>query len=295
VRDELEITYRNRTLNDPYAIACEIASAGRAAIPKRSFDDGQSLQLSLTAPILRLLTIEREPKSAIEPTVLASDNIIELKPVLIARREVIRLSLLTEGAVGPIGRHVDPFSDVKLETADREAEELKRRKRWSIVGLATPIAAATALILTVIGATLSISNANARADNVAEDVMCLSVLEFGQSTQLSMTLAYRDITAHQLRNGQLRTITFAPSYHSDVDNADQQLRYLVAAYPSLEGSGIPLGNAAHVSVYASQASAIMARLPREGTSDAASKDLAALSVLVDRLSNPDTVTPKQCS
>lgn len=295
MRGELEIRYQDRTLNDPYVIACELASVGRAAIPSRSFDDRQSLQLSLTTPILRLLTLEHEPKSAVEPTVLTNGNIIDLKPVLIARREVIRLSLLTEGTVGPLGRNLDPFSDVKLETADREADEVRRKKRLSIVGLATPIAATIALILTVVAATLSITNANARANTVTEDVLCLSVLEYGQSTQLSMTLAYRDITTHRSNNGQLRAVTFAPSYNSDVSNADQQLRYLAAAYPSFEGSGISLGDAASVSAYAKQASAIMTRLPREGASAAASKDLAVLSTLVRRLSNPNTVTPKQCS
>jgi hypothetical protein len=295
MRDELEVSYQKNKLTDPYVIALEIASVGRAGIPSDSFDKDRSLQLSLTAPILKVLAVERKPLDAPEPTIVANARIIELKPEQISKGEIIKASLLTEGTTGPLTKVLVPFTDVTVDTADREAEELKRRKRWSIVGLATPIAATIALILTVIGATLSISNANARADNVAEDVACLSVLEFGQATQFSMTLAYRDITAHQLRSRQLRTIAFAPSYHSDVDNADQQLRYLVAAYPSLEDSGIPLGNAASVSAYAKQASAIMARLPQEGGSAAAAKDLAALSALVNRLSNPNTVTPKQCN
>jgi hypothetical protein len=273
MRDELEMRYQNRTLTDPYVIACEIASAGRAAIPKRSFDDEQSLKLSLNAPILRLLAVEREPKSAFEPTILANHDIIELRPVLIAKREIIRLSVLTKGAVGSLGLNRDPFTDVKLETSDREAEEVRRRKRWSAVRLATPIAALIALILVVVATTLSISNANAQVSTVTQGLVCISTLEFGQSTQLSMTLAYRDITVRRSNDGQLRRVAFAPSYKSDVIVADQQLRYLEAVYPGLENSGIPLGNAASVSAYARQASAIMARLPKEGTGAAASKDL----------------------
>src|ERR1022692_1409882 len=96
IRDNLKISYEGRTFDDPYVTVFEIGSTGRAAIPSTSFDNGRNLQLDLVATIETILSVEVEPQSATKPSIVNNGSVLELKPELIARREVIRIALLTE-------------------------------------------------------------------------------------------------------------------------------------------------------------------------------------------------------
>ena len=165
IRDNLKISYDDQSLTDPYVVAYEIASTGRSAIPSSSFDKDRSLQLRLEARILMLLSMEYEPASAPKPTVnIDDDEILELRPELIARREVVKLSLLTEGMVGNATVALNPFSDVKIVVKDREATESSRRKWFPIVPL---IIALLSVVATVIAGYLTVQNATNRTNEVA--------------------------------------------------------------------------------------------------------------------------------
>jgi hypothetical protein len=60
IRDNLKISYKDKTLADPYVTVLEIASTGRSAIPSSSFDNGRSLQLKLAAEIETVLSVEHK-------------------------------------------------------------------------------------------------------------------------------------------------------------------------------------------------------------------------------------------
>jgi hypothetical protein len=56
---------------------------------------------------------------------------VELKPELIAKREIISTSILVEGNPRFLMVSQDPFADVQLEIADQEAVQ-ERKAKWLI-------------------------------------------------------------------------------------------------------------------------------------------------------------------
>lgn len=291
MQDDLKVSYQDNLLNNPYVVALEIANTGRSAIPTKSFDDDQSLQLNLTSSILKILSIEHEPTSAPKPTMVATASVIELKPGLIAKHEIIRASLLMEGTTRTPSVALDPFSDVKIHVADREASEARRSK---ILTRGTPVAAVLTAIVIAIAAYLSVKSARTQTVAVTGDVVCISELEFGQSSLLAVELAYRDISVSRSRGGHIRLITFTRSYNIDVSNANYETQLFATASQALESSGVQLGAMPIISADDSQATKILRRLPEEGNGAAANKDLTSLSEIVSRISNPNSAIPKGC-
>jgi hypothetical protein len=291
MQDDLKVSYQDNPLNSPYVVALEIANTGRSAIPTKSFDDDQSLQLNLTSPILKILSIEYEPTSAPKPTIATTASVIELKPGLIAKHEIIRASLLIEGPTRTPSVALDPFSDVKIRMADREAFGARRSKTLRI---GTPVTALLTAVVTAIAAYLSVKSARTQTVAVTGDVVCLSELEFDESSLLAVELAYRDISASRSRDGNIHSITFARSFSVDVGNANFETRLFAAGSQALESSGVQLGALPRISADDSHATTILRRLPREGTSAAASKDLTSLSTIVSQISSPNSTIPKGC-
>jgi hypothetical protein len=291
MQDDLKVSYQDDLLNNPYVVALEIANTGRSAIPTKSFDDDRSLQLNFTSPILKILSIEYEPTSAPKPTITATASVIELKPGLIAKHEVIRASLLMEGATRTPSVALDPFSDVKIRTADREASEARRSKALRI---GTPVAVLLTVVVTTIAAYLSVKSARTQTVAVTGDVVCLSELEYGQSSLLAVELAYRDISVSRSKDGHIHSIIFARSYSVDVGNANYETQLFAAGTQALESSGVQLGAAPTISADDRQATTILRRLSKEGNSAEARMDLTSLSGIVSRISNPDSTIPKGC-
>lgn len=125
-------------------------------------------------------------------------------------------------------------------------------------------------------------------------MVCISELEFGQSSLLAIELANRDISVSRSRDGHISSITFARTYGVDVGNADYE-SYLFAIFSqALESSGVQLGAVPIISADDSQATKILRRLPKEGTGAVASRDLTSLSGIVSRISNPNSTIPKGC-
>jgi hypothetical protein len=151
---DLKVSYQNGLLNHPYVVALEIVNTGRSSIPSSSFDDGQSLELSLAVPILKILSTEHEPASAPKPTLSNDSEHIVLGKGRIAKREIIRLSLLTEDIPpGALTVSLDPFNDVKIRTSDREASEVRRGKMMAIGAVTLAV---TTVAVTIIGAYLTV-------------------------------------------------------------------------------------------------------------------------------------------
>lgn len=291
MQGDLKVTYQDSTLNNPYVVALEIVNSGRSAIPSASFDNNQCLRLGFATPILKILSIEHEPTSAPSPSVTVHDGDLELSPGLIARREVVRASLLTEGIAEEANVVRNPFNDVKIHTEDREVSEARRRR---ILVFGTPVIAVMTVIVTVIAAYLSVQSSRKQTITVAADVICLSVIEFGQSSQLAIHLVERDMSVSRLSDGRVHSLRFAPGYGSDLSNASYETQLFVTGSQSLRDSGVQLGAASQISTDDSQATVILKRLPKENVQNA-SKDLARLSAITNRISNPKSAVPEGCA
>ena len=126
---------------------------------------------------------------------------IKLKPELIARQEIINVALLTEGATGPAVISLNPFTDVIVETADREEIESRRAKL-------TVLAAILLAIATIaISAVAIVSSITATRQNraLAGAAICSTLTQFSLTTTLGMTLVDRDITVQRAKTGQITT------------------------------------------------------------------------------------------
>jgi hypothetical protein len=285
IRDSLKLTYQDKILKDPYIAALEIANTGRSAIPTVSFDNGRSLQLDLATEIQTVLSIECEPSSAMTPTIVSNGSAIELQPELIARREVIRISLLTEGNVGAATVSLNPFTDVKVETRDREAIEERRRK---VTSLATPLLVAFTIIAIAVAFYLTIraDDTAARSNAVIGSALCESLTEFGETTWLSMELVNRDIIVYRTGDGAIESIKFASAYNADVETFNGIAQFLLADYRSANTA-----QADRMAARIRQTLIALPKLPKEGTGNIASQNLAEFIAVLNQMSNLNIAVP----
>jgi hypothetical protein len=244
------------------------------------------LQLDFVARIEAVLSVEVEPSSAIRPAIESDGNIIKLQPELIARREVINVSLLSEGSIGPVTIALNPLIDVKIEIKDREVIEARRNKlrAWTPVLLAF-----VTLVITALAAYLTYNTGatdNTRTNAVVGSTLCLSLSEFNETTWLAMELVNRDITVSRVNGQRIRSIKFAKNYDEDVQTVDDTSRFLVAGY-----QGVGTAQANKLAAEVQQAVAAIRILPEQGTGNAANHDLAEFTTVLRLLPNLNVSFP----
>lgn len=193
--------------------------------------------------------------------------------------------------MGAVTVALDPFGDVRIRIEDREASQATRRK---MVAIGTPVTAIVAMIATIIAAYLSVKSARNQTVAVTSDVICISELEFAQSSELAIQLGYRAIKVSRARDGDIRSIAYASSYESDVSTADFETRLFAAGTQCLEESGVRFGTASMISAQDSRATKLLRRLPREGTKPAADKDLANLSAIIKQIASSSSISIGGC-
>jgi hypothetical protein len=281
MRGSLKVSYEDKTLKNPYIIACEIASTGRSAIPSTSFDQDRSLQLNLGVEILAVLSVDHEPASAAKPALQALGCILELRPELIARREIIKTSLLTEGSPDIFITAFDPFGDVKIEVKDREVTQA----RWRMVSARLPLVCLSATIALAVAFYYNFNSSNNDMSSFVHSAFCLNTDTLAQSTDLAMQLVYRDIEVHHLTASGLASIKVASSYGSDVQAFNEQAGLLISSYTSFNS-----GKTAHISLAIKRGIVVSRRVPRESGA-VVLRDVAYLGTLLNDLSNPDVTVP----
>jgi hypothetical protein len=277
VRDDLSISYKNQALTDPYVAVLEVASTGRSGIPSASFDNGRSLQLSFDSKIETILSTEYKPISATKPVIEAQESKIEVRPELIARREIISISILTDGDPGFITVSLNPFADVKVETADRETTRA-RRARW--LTMSTSALAALSVLATGAGIYYTFRSVN-KSRALSDTTICLSLTEFDQTVELGLQLVQRDIAIHRTDAGLIKSLTFSPEYNTDVGTLQVPGSYLAVEYGIVGGES---ANRTAVGIH--QVLNMLPKLPREGTGEAASRGIAELHTVMHQISNP---------
>jgi hypothetical protein len=286
VRDSLKISYKRRSLGDPYVVVLEIASTGRLAIPSTSFDNGRSLRLSFNADIETILSTEYQPSSATKPVVEAQGNAVEFKPELIARRETVRVSLLTDGNPGSVSVSLNPFTDVGVETADQEAA-LARRAKWRVISTSVLVV----LTVCAIGAAIFYTLRSVRQSRaLSMGTICVTITKFDQTAELGMRLVRRDIVIDETPAGSIRSIKFSRSYDADVQELEDPGRYLIVEY-GLVGNQ----DASRTAAGLTQVLNMLPKLPHEGTGSAANRDIAEFNEVINQISNPPNPQALGCS
>lgn len=278
IRDNLKLSYKDKTLADPYIMVLEIASTGRSAIPSSSFDNGRNLQLELAAEIETILSVEYKPTSATKPVIRSHGSAIEFGPELIARRETINVSVLTEGNPGSIAVSLDPFTDVNIEVADREATQARRARRLGIVLFALAV---FALAATGVATYYNIDETR-RNNAISESTICLTLNEFGQTTSLAMQLVYRDIAIHRTSTGTIQSIHFSPQYNADVATLQGVGEFLIAEYRAADNL-----DSRRAATSLAQVLGMLPKLPREGTGNTANRDIAEFNAVMNQTLNPN--------
>lgn len=295
VRENLEVFLEGRPVSDPYVIALEIANVGRTSIPSELFDKGRGLIFGLNAPILKILTVEHEPVSAPTPVFSVTNDMWELKPELIARGELIQLSLLTAGAVNGVAVNQNPLADVSVQVRDRQAWLAQRARRRSVIVVAIASCAFIVTALSLIS-TYNALKANAKAyetSNFAAVIGCHNLRHTVGLIQFSMKAAYSEIDVRRDGNGHLRSVGFGPSYKTHVTVAGDSLLGLLDAY-SLATNQIPGAKFFAVQDTIATASNSLGKLPTEGIGSKASRDLKLISAGLKALSSKE-LRPSLCA
>ncbi len=292
MRDDLEISYKNEALRgDPYVTAIELANVGKSPIKSDDFDRQRALLFSLDVPIIKVLATEHEPASAPSPTITASNDEFELKPELIAREEVIKVALLTEGRPGKLDTKFKPFGDVDIEIRDREAWIAQRSRRRTVVGFAGAVALLALTVLVSILGFIANVQANRNLALSQQTIVysaCSNLLQETQGTALTIQTTITSIEISKVGNA----FSFTPSYEKFVGDARTQVKNLFDAYNLAKNSGISLGNTVSIRPQVTHAMTILERLPKDKTA-VLLNDVKNLEKVVDLLSCSQAI-PSAC-
>jgi hypothetical protein len=290
MRDDLEIRYQNERVERPNVATLEIINIGRNAIPSESFDKDRGLLFGVTARIIKVLTVDHSPPSAPTPHVDAIEGGLELKPELIVVKETITVSLLTEGPVQGVNVSFNPLADVKVDIRDREAWQRQRARRTTITAGFSGILILLAVVLFFVLVNPFPNPALTQLQRLRIRAVCASMDLDRQATgsQIRNTLEVIS-TAHSLKHGEQEFLSTA-HYNAMVGLAAAHARRLTHTY-HLAADTMRLGSASDVPASTTRAVAILARLPKEGTGDRASNDLAQVSATLDRLSSTQAQPP----
>jgi hypothetical protein len=296
MRDDLEISYKNEPLHgDPYVTAIELANIGKSPIRSDEFDRQRALLFALDVPIIKVLSSEHEPVSAPSPKVIANNGEFELQPELIARGEVVKIALLTEGRAGKIDIKFKPFGDVDVEIRDREAWIAQRSRRRAVATAAAAIALTALLALTTVLAISTSAQTNknfAQSEQAIVYAWCSTLVQSAPNTALSIQTAVSQIAPPKV--GKANKFTFTPMYYRFAADAERAIGDLVNAYNLAANSGgIPLGKATNVLTQVPYATTILERLPREKTAATVVNDISTLSKIEGVLSSNQAI-PSRC-
>jgi hypothetical protein len=275
IRDELKIIYQEGALDDPYVIALEIANVGRSAIRSDSFDKDRGITFEISAPIIRVLSAQHVPSSAPAPQFVSNGNLLELRPELIVKGELIRASLLTEGAVSDLRLVLNPFGDVGVEVRDRESWERKRSKRLTYV---TAVLGALTLG-SVIAAFISLGVARNRAEAnlsttmaIARNGACESLDLQNSSAELALFRVFEDVQVRLQKASNPLQVTIMPAYSKDLDELNLQVDTLQLDAVNANGLGINSKDSSRDVVLLNSIASILDRIPKDPSNEQKYKD-----------------------
>jgi hypothetical protein len=294
MRDDLDISYKDKQLEDPYVTTIEIANVGRAPILGDDYTQKRALQFQLASPIITVLSVEHRPESAPQPTIASAGNNFELKPELLVKDEVIRASLLTEGQPGDVKVSLNPFGAIEVQVRDRAAWLAQRNKRRGI-GAIIGLTSLTAVLVALITITaVSANNDYSVAKGAISQSYCTDLIGDVSGAQLAISLTKESVIVTKNKSGFVTAIKpVDPIFSSELRTAQSQVNLLAGDYAAAAEAGVSLGSAAQVPVAAKEAVEALTQLPQEGASITAQNGLT----LANKESNlllSQQVIPAQC-
>ena len=232
MRDDLQIKFKDDLIQgNPYVTALELANVGRSPIRSEDFDSKRSLQFALDAKIIKHLSTEHSPSSAPEPIVTATDTAFSLAPELIAKGEIIKIALLTEGKPSRAETKFSPFGEVTIEIGDREAQAAKQRRRSRVLNTAV---GATGLLAVVALVWILTSELNKSDNNLISAIgfsMCETLRSDLNTTSSALQLAASQTLA--IQDSQLQSKPLIASYRQLLTDAQGDLGSLPDDYTTV--------------------------------------------------------------
>jgi len=217
------------------------------------------------APIITMLSTEHEPDSAPRPTLSFSEYLLKLRPELLVRNEIIRVSLLTEGRPGEARVSLNPFGAVDVQVRDRAAWLRQRFKRRAIIStISLSIAAATiaAVITNVSNSSSLSSNLSSLSSLQSIDLQC-SLIKSNISTARG-DLAEATQTEFSLVQSvpPAGPVQYAPGAHApDIIPLQFDAVTLARSCLELKYYGVALGNTAQIPRMIQNAVTAIKKLP----------------------------------
>jgi hypothetical protein len=266
MRDDLEILYQGNQLNqDPHVVAIELANVGKSPVKSDDFDRQRALSFGLDVPIIKVLSTEHAPRSAPEPTVTAVDDSFELSPELIAKGEIIKIAMLTEGRPNKVDTKFKPFGDVDVEIRDREvwiARRERRRLQASVAALIPVMALVASLFIYLNEQEYNLVSNN---NQIKVGLACESIIQgLTDFTAVIQEASPAIVTSGKTLSGNALFL---------IEGADAEADALLGVYNEAVDSGITLGNGIAMRTKIQDAARILSDFPTEaGPSQTAAYD-----------------------
>jgi hypothetical protein len=232
MRDELQIKYNGEYITgDPYVTAVELANVGKTHISSRDFDGERQLKFSLGRKIIKLLATEHSPSSAPVPVISADDTMLSLMPELIAKGEIIKVAVLTEGRPTEARVEFTPFGDIAVDTGDREVLQSRRGRTLKIAGIIMTAIVIAMMIIAIAVATNTLNEANNTTNDTANVDECEQLTHDTQN--MFTTLLILDGLAAEIEIEPSVSSAQISSYSELDEQAQAELLFLGNDYQDL--------------------------------------------------------------
>ncbi|MFE5663388.1 hypothetical protein ACFQ7W_05595 [Streptomyces niveus] len=141
----LAVTHGTTPVSRPRVIELELKNSGRRDITLAQFHDGESIKYDLGAEVVAVLGASTSPVGSMAPTVETEPAVpgsLNIRPFLLMRKQVVRISVLVDGAEAEVKCLRMPLIDVDRREGVTDDELQIRATRWAL--LASTLLAAMA-------------------------------------------------------------------------------------------------------------------------------------------------------
>lgn len=154
--DKFSVSYDGRPISSPHVCSLRIQSTGKFSISSAQFDNSKPIEIDLGVPIVETLNVETTPAESSLPEFAAAGTKLQILPSVLARGQIVDVSILTNGLPAPKISHHLIDTGVDFAVDRRQVQKLQggridRAGQLSriAIGAAAIAFATTALVLVV--------------------------------------------------------------------------------------------------------------------------------------------------
>lgn len=292
MRNDLQIKYKDDLVQgDLYVTAIELTNAGRASIKSDDFDSGRAVQFSLDTKIIKHLSTEHSPKSAPAPGITANESQFSLAPELIAKGEVIKFALLTEGRPKKAETSFSPFGEVSIEISDREVAASRRARQTRIAFVALPVLL-TAMVIFETLLVIKEGNQSSHDLNSLININTCDSLANDSDTAVGILRVLQEQTATLENSTTVQSAQIRP-YSTLARLAESELLNMNGTYNTLSAFGVSLGSAADMIPFTIKAASTLGEAAKSTNKEEISSFAKQLSSMSTRLIS-SSIMPSGC-